>query len=366
MGRPGPVLGKEDVAGGNADEPDEELSSSEVEMPNTVADIKKLLETRDAPCRGQVTAANITFRGIATVVYTFAMKGAMALVCPYLGRRTTQDGHSEPSGAIWWSLPDVARFPGDLEGRPTRFRPLRLPFDRQPATAGAPHPPPDDLMSNQQADFQMDANHSRPRASPARSLFSTSCSARRRKPSYKWQARTPVSETNAAGPLFDLIEEWGRPVPMLAPRGWIFRQPTPERRRSFEAAIFLVLHVEKRSTAPVTAIIGYDLAFYERYDFLHPHDPDGPRSWIEGKPEAIRKTAFQNGTLQGAYLMMAARSLGLDCGPMAGFDNAGVEKTFFPDGQIKANFLCNLGYGDESSLFPRLPRFAFEDVCEIV
>ncbi|TVR06062.1 MAG: malonic semialdehyde reductase [Salinarimonadaceae bacterium] len=118
-------------------------------------------------------------------------------------------------------------------------------------------------------------------------------------------------------------------------------------------------------SAPATAIIGYDLDFYEKYDFLHPHDPAGPRSWVEGKPDAIARTALQNGSLQGAYLIMAARALGLDCGPMGGFDAKGVEEAFFPGGRIKANFLCNLGYGDRSDLRPRLPRFAFEDFCEI-
>lgn len=177
---------------------------------------------------------------------------------------------------------------------------------------------------------------------------------------YKWQDK-PVSETTLRA-LFDLMK-MGPTSANCSPARLIF-VTSPEAKAKLKPHL-MSGNVDKTMTAPVTAIIGYDLAFYERYDFLHPHDPDGPRSWVEGKPEAIRKTAFQNGTLQGGYLMMAARSLGLDCGPMAGFDNAGVEKTFFPDGQIKANFLCNLGYGDESSLFPRLPRFAFEDVCEI-
>jgi 3-hydroxypropanoate dehydrogenase len=177
---------------------------------------------------------------------------------------------------------------------------------------------------------------------------------------YKWQDK-PVSETTLRA-LFDLMK-MGPTSANCSPSRLIF-VTSPEAKAKLKPHL-MAGNVEKTMTAPVTAIIGYDLTFYERYDFLHPHDPAGPRSWVEGKPEAIQKTAFQNGTLQGAYLMMAARSLGLDCGPMAGFDNAGVEKTFFPDGQIKANFLCNLGYGDESSLFPRLPRFAFEDVCEI-
>ncbi len=176
----------------------------------------------------------------------------------------------------------------------------------------------------------------------------------------KWQDK-PVSEATLRA-LFDLMK-MGPTSANCSPARLIFV-------KSAEAKEMLKPHlvkgnVEKTMTAPVTAIIGYDLEFHEHYGFLHPHDPDAPRSWVAGKPGAIEKTAFQNGTLQGAYLMMAARALGLDCGPMAGFDNAGVEKTFFPDGKIKANFLCNLGYGDPDSLFPRLPRFAFEDVCVI-
>jgi 3-hydroxypropanoate dehydrogenase len=124
-------------------------------------------------------------------------------------------------------------------------------------------------------------------------------------------------------------------------------------------------NVEKTMTAPVTAIIGYDLAFYERLGQLFPHEPDA-RSWFAGKPDVIRDTAFRNGSLQGGYLIMAARSLGLDCGPMSGFDRQGVEREFFPTGDVRANFLCNLGYGDRSRLHPRSPRFTFDEFCSIV
>jgi 3-hydroxypropanoate dehydrogenase len=124
-------------------------------------------------------------------------------------------------------------------------------------------------------------------------------------------------------------------------------------------------NVEKTMSAPVTAVIGYDTTFYERLDRLFPHEPEA-RSWFEGKPEVIRDTAFRNGSLQGAYLMMAARALGLDCGPMSGFDRVGVEREFFPEGHIRANFLCNLGFGDRSRLHPRSPRFTFDEFCSIV
>jgi len=122
---------------------------------------------------------------------------------------------------------------------------------------------------------------------------------------------------------------------------------------------------EKTMAAPVTAIVGYDLEFYEKLPFLFPHNAEA-RSWFAGNPELIRTTAFRNGSLQGAYLILAARALGLDCGPMSGFDNGKVDAAFFPDGKVKSNFLCNLGYGDPAGLFPRSPRFAFDEACEIV
>jgi 3-hydroxypropanoate dehydrogenase len=123
-------------------------------------------------------------------------------------------------------------------------------------------------------------------------------------------------------------------------------------------------NVEKTMAAPATAIIGYDLEFYEHLPRLFPHTD--ARSWFAGNAALIETTAFRNGTLQGAYFMMAARALGLDCGPMSGFDNARVDETFFAGTKIKSNFLCSVGIGDPTDLFPRGPRFAFDDVCRIV
>jgi 3-hydroxypropanoate dehydrogenase len=120
----------------------------------------------------------------------------------------------------------------------------------------------------------------------------------------------------------------------------------------------------KTMAAPATAIVGHDLRFYEKLDRLFPHEPSAP-SWFTGSEAAIRENAFRNGTLQGAYLILAARALGLDCGPMSGFDAAGVTREFFPHGDVEANFLVNLGYGDPAALKPRLPRFSFEDFCAI-
>ncbi len=120
----------------------------------------------------------------------------------------------------------------------------------------------------------------------------------------------------------------------------------------------------KTMSAPVCAIIGHDLEFYEHLPKLFPHD--NAKSWFAGQPDKILDTAFRNGTLQGAYLILAARALGLDCGPMSGFDSAGVDNTFFAGTKIKSNFLCNLGYGDPAGLFPRSPRFGFDEMASIV
>ena len=121
---------------------------------------------------------------------------------------------------------------------------------------------------------------------------------------------------------------------------------------------------DKTMKAPVCAIIGYDLDFYEHLPRLFPHTD--AKSWFAGKPEKIFDNAFRNGTLQGAYLIMAARALGLDCGPMSGFDNKGVDAEFFAGTNVKSNFLCNLGHGDASVLFPRSPRFDFDEMAQIL
>ncbi len=116
--------------------------------------------------------------------------------------------------------------------------------------------------------------------------------------------------------------------------------------------------------APVTAIVAHDLAFYEHLPRLAPHTD--ARSWFAGKDALIQTTAFRNGSLQGAYLIIAARALGLDCGPMSGFDTDAIDREFFPDGTVKTNFLCNLGYGAAEKLKPRAPRFDFDDACQIL
>jgi 3-hydroxypropanoate dehydrogenase len=123
-------------------------------------------------------------------------------------------------------------------------------------------------------------------------------------------------------------------------------------------------NVDKTMQAPVTAIVGHALDFYEELPRLFP--TADMRALFVGKPEFIAATAFRNSSLQGAYLMLAARALGLDCGAMSGFDNAKVDAEFFPDGRVKSNFLCNLGYGDPGKLGPRAPRLPFDEVGRVI
>lgn len=125
-------------------------------------------------------------------------------------------------------------------------------------------------------------------------------------------------------------------------------------------------NVDKTMAAPVTAIIGHDMAFHERLAQLFPHNPTMGQNFVgEDQRAHAAQTAFRNGTLQAGYLMMAARAVGLDCGPMSGFDADGVDREFWAGTQVTTNFLCNLGYGDPSKLFGRLPRLAFEEVCRL-
>lgn len=121
----------------------------------------------------------------------------------------------------------------------------------------------------------------------------------------------------------------------------------------------------KTMDAPACAIIGYDLQFYEHLPKLFPHNLTA-RSWFDTNARHAETTAFRNGSLQGAYFMLAARALGLDVGAMSGFDNAGVDREFFPDGRFKSNFLCSVGYGDPAGLFARSPRFTFDEVAKII
>jgi 3-hydroxypropanoate dehydrogenase len=174
-----------------------------------------------------------------------------------------------------------------------------------------------------------------------------------------WTAQ-PVSD-DTLREMFDLLK-MAPTSANCSPARFLFLR-SPEARQRLGAAL-LPGNLEKTLAAPVTAIIAYDLAFHEQLPRLFPHAD--ARSWFAGNEELIRDTAFRNGTLQGAYMMLAARAVGLDCGPMSGFDNAKVDEAFFAGTRWRSNFLCNLGHGDPSKLFPRSPRFQFEDACRIL
>lgn len=174
-----------------------------------------------------------------------------------------------------------------------------------------------------------------------------------------WLPR-PVEDT-----LLRRLYEIARMAPTTAnsqPMRVVFVK-SPEAKERLRPALSAG-NVDKTMSAPVTAIIAHDLEFYEKLPKLMPHVD--ARSWFSGAPaERKERVAFQSGSLQGAYLLIAARALGLDCGPMAGFDNAKVDAEFFPDGKWKSNFLMNLGYGDPAKVHPRNPRLEFEEACRI-
>ena len=124
-------------------------------------------------------------------------------------------------------------------------------------------------------------------------------------------------------------------------------------------------NMDKTMAAPVTAIIGMDIHFYEELPKLFPHAD--AKAWFKDRPDTVLEyIALRNSSLQGAYFLLAARAVGLDCGPMSGFDNAKVDAAFFAGTTVKSNFLCNLGYGDPSKLYPRNPRLSFEEACSVV
>ena len=176
--------------------------------------------------------------------------------------------------------------------------------------------------------------------------------------------------------LYDLMK-WGPTSANLAPARILFLR-TPEAKERLRPAL-AAGNVEKTMSAPVTAIVAHDERFFELAPRLFPHNPR-MRELYASSPALAESTAFRNGTLQGAYLILAARSLGLDCGPMSGFDNAKVDATFFSDeacaavqakeapvvSRLRSNFLCNLGYGDAAKLHPRGPRLGFDDACRLL
>lgn len=171
---------------------------------------------------------------------------------------------------------------------------------------------------------------------------------------------TPVSETLIRA-VYDLTR-MGPTSANCSPARFVF--VTSQDAKEKLAALSSAGNAPKILAAPVTVIIGHDLKFYDKIPELFPHNP-GARDWFTSSEKLAETTAFRNGTLQGAYLMIAARALGLDCGPMSGFDNAKVDEAFFPDSHVKSNFICSLGIGDPSKVFDRSPRLAFEDAARI-
>jgi 3-hydroxypropanoate dehydrogenase len=165
----------------------------------------------------------------------------------------------------------------------------------------------------------------------------------------------------ALAALYDLLR-WGPTAANGCPARFVFVR-SPEAKARLRPAL-QPANVDKTMAAPVTAIVGRDLEFYEKLPRLFPHTD--ARSWFVGDAAAIEETSLRDSALQGAYLMLAARSLGLDCGPMAGFDKAMVDAAFFAGTPVKSVFLVNLGHGDATKLFPRSPRLAFAEACAIV
>ena len=161
--------------------------------------------------------------------------------------------------------------------------------------------------------------------------------------------------------LFDIVK-MGPTSANCSPARYVFVK-SPEAKERLKPHLSGG-NLEKTMSAPVTVIIANDMEFYEHLPKLFPHTD--AKSWFTSNEDLIRETAFRNATLQGGYMIIAARALGLDCGPMSGFDQAGVDEEFFKGTTYKSNFLLNLGHGDSSALFPRSPRFEFEEVASIL
>jgi 3-hydroxypropanoate dehydrogenase len=170
----------------------------------------------------------------------------------------------------------------------------------------------------------------------------------------------PVSD-DTLRQIYDLMK-WGPTSANCTPARILFVR-TREAKERLKPALS-PNNVEKTMAAPVTAIVGYDLKFYDLLPRLFPNNP-AARDWFANSPELAQTTAFRNGSLQGGYFILAARAQGLDCGPMSGFDNAKIDAEFFPP-TVKSNFLCNLGYGDHSKLYSRNPRLEFDEACTLL
>jgi 3-hydroxypropanoate dehydrogenase len=173
----------------------------------------------------------------------------------------------------------------------------------------------------------------------------------------------PVSDDEIRA-IYDLLK-WAPTSANCCPARFLFLRSQADKERLKPA--LGPTNRDKTMLAPVVAIIGTDLKFYDKIPKLFAHNP-AAREWFAapGKEEHARVTGFRNGTLQGAYFIIAARALGYDCGPMSGFDNAKVDAEFFPDGQVKSNFLCSFGHGDPAKIMPRNPRLTFDEACKLL
>lgn len=169
----------------------------------------------------------------------------------------------------------------------------------------------------------------------------------------------PVSDAQLRR-IYDLMK-WGPTSANCSPARIVFVK-SPEAKEKLLACMNPG-NVEKTKTAPVTAVIGMDMEFYEKLPQLSPHN--NARSWFAGNQPVIDATAFRNSSLQGGYFIMAARAIGLDCAPMSGFDADRMNQAFFAGTTVKVNFVCSLGYGDPGRLHPRGPRLPFDDACRI-
>ena len=176
---------------------------------------------------------------------------------------------------------------------------------------------------------------------------------------FKWTDR-PVTDDELRA-VFDLLK-MAPTSANCSPARFLFLR-TQEAKEKLRPALSPG-NVDKTMTAPVTVIVAHDPHFYDQLPKLFPHAD--AKSWFSGNYDLAQETALRNGTLQGAYLILAARALGLDAGPMSGFDNAKVDAAFLSDRGWKSNFLVNLGHGDASALFPRSPRFAFDEACQLL
>lgn len=170
----------------------------------------------------------------------------------------------------------------------------------------------------------------------------------------------PIPETTLHQ-LYELLK-WGPTSANCSPARFVF-VTTPEGKAKLLAGMSAG-NQEKTKQAPVTVVIGMDMAFYEKLPQLFPHAD--AKSWFVGNQPMIDATAFRNSSLQGGYLILAARALGLDCGPMSGFDAAKVDAAFWAGTTVKTNFIVNLGHGDATQLFARSPRLSFDEACQVV